>query len=124
MILISVIFKKLLFKFGSAFSWIAAANECFQMKTVPTIYSNSEVAFSYDDSIMWSGMFKTNVIYKRSAEIPGNKFYEKFSLTNSCKLIFVGCWLRSLMSPELRFKYLLNIKTIKIIIEVYLKMSL
>ena len=61
--------------------WIHAANKCFQKKALPTTYSNSMNTKYVNERItrdLWTGMFKTNVIYKHNAEIPGNKFYDKF----------------------------------------------
>ncbi|XP_045207237.2 uncharacterized protein LOC123559456 isoform X2 [Mercenaria mercenaria] len=51
-------------------SWIEAANACFEMRRFPTLYNNSKnIANRRSGSQLWTGIFKTNVTYKRNEDI-------------------------------------------------------
>jgi hypothetical protein len=39
----------------------------------PTKYSNAKDVDRHNGSQLWTGMFKTNIVYKHDSYIPGNK---------------------------------------------------
>ncbi|XP_045207208.2 uncharacterized protein LOC123559442 isoform X2 [Mercenaria mercenaria] len=58
-------------KDGSIYcTWIDAANTCFQTGGVSTSYSNSKNIDKSNNERFWTGVFKTNVVYKYNAYIP------------------------------------------------------
>ncbi|XP_053408643.1 uncharacterized protein LOC123559445 [Mercenaria mercenaria] len=58
-------------------SWIDAANTCFYKRLFPTLYSNSKDLIKETSSPLWTGLFKTNVVYKYNANIPDERRHDK-----------------------------------------------
>ncbi|XP_053408641.1 uncharacterized protein LOC123559443 isoform X2 [Mercenaria mercenaria] len=61
-------------------SWIDAANTCFHNGRFPTLYSNSKDVMKGTKAQLWTGLFKTNVVYKYNANIPEERRHDKKQL--------------------------------------------
>ncbi|XP_053408640.1 uncharacterized protein LOC123559455 isoform X2 [Mercenaria mercenaria] len=81
---------------GSDFcTWVDAANTCFSNGYFPTLYSNSFDVKKDDGSPIWTGLFKSNVVYQHNSNFPEDRrhdqkqfgFLKKESETN-VKLMF------------------------------------
>jgi hypothetical protein len=63
-------------------TWIDAANVCFTNTMFPIDYSNAQDVHQQGGSQLWTGMFKTKIVYRHNSCIPGNKlnlflYYDK-----------------------------------------------
>ncbi|XP_060574579.1 uncharacterized protein LOC132732206 [Ruditapes philippinarum] len=59
------------------FIWIDAANVCFANRMFQTDYSNAKDVDEHRVSQLWTGMFKTKIVYKYNSNIPAERSHDR-----------------------------------------------